>query len=135
MMSRQFPVLPPLPEGISPFEITKGLAAQAHPQIVNDLAMRAMDNTISTTSLLAISDHLGKISGLYAKQEEKADQGRFVFNIHLGSGNISVSAEPEAIDVTPEKPFMAQFADDLAPAPTWMAAKPRGNLTDTVFEV
>lgn len=128
------PDIPPIPEGLDPLAVTKALAAAAHPGIVNELAFRASCNDISTTSLLAISEHLYKVSGLSAKQEAKP-QGSFIFNIHMGGNDITISGGPEPVDVETEKPpVLAQFAGELGAPPPFMASK-TGNLhTELAFE-
>lgn len=135
-MSDQLPAdipdLPLLPEGLDPLVVTKALAAACHPAIIKELAFRAGDNTVSTTSLLAISEHMYKVSGLSAKQEIKP-QGNFVFNIHLGGNEITVSGESEPIDVENPSDFggksaiLERFSGELGPVPPFMQGK-TGNL-------
>lgn len=135
-MSDQLPAnipdLPLLPEGLDPLEVTKALAAACHPAIIKELALRAGDNTVSTTSLLALSDHMWKVSGASAKQETKP-QGLFQFSIIFGGRSLTVSGESEPIDmVNPSdfggKPaFLERFSGELGPVPPFMQGK-TGNL-------
>lgn len=101
------PAIPELPEGVDPAVITRALAAAAHPQIINDLALRAGDNTISTTSLLAISEHLYKVSGASAKAEQKVAGPGFSIQIVLGGG----SQDEKVINIGPSTGFFDEIPD------------------------
>lgn len=80
------PEVPSLPEGLDPLEVTKALAAAALPDALNKLILRVQDDTVSTTILQSSIDQLGKISGLYAKQDMRAAGPGFSIQIVLGGG-------------------------------------------------
>ena len=69
--------------------------------IQEELGRRVLDPTMHTKDLLSAGEHSYKVSGMAAKQEVKADTSRFVFNIIMNGGNVSVDASqhPEVIDV------------------------------------
>ena len=69
--------------------------------LVQRLAERGIDPTITTKGLLDISEHMYKVSGMAKKQEAKEDSGRFVFNIHFANGK-DVRIEKEVVGDTLE---------------------------------
>lgn len=77
----------PIPKELDPLEVSRTLAAAALPDAVNTLIMRLSDDTISTPQLQSGIDQLGKISGLYAKQEAKQAGPGFSIKIVLGGGS------------------------------------------------
>jgi hypothetical protein len=91
-----------------------------------ELCKRAIDPTVTTRGLLDISEHSYKVSGMAKKQEPAEKQGKVIFNINLGDGQV-ISLQQEK-DVTPapdtyDDPMAAardaitltQPADTLAP--------------------
>ena len=107
----------PLPKDIDPLEFSRSIAAAALPDAVNMLIMRVSDNTISTAQLQSGIDQLGKISGLYAKQEQKAQGPGFSIKIVLGSGSssektINIGGSHDVFDQVPS--FMSGSSGNLS---------------------
>jgi hypothetical protein len=120
MSALDIPALPALPEGVDPYLVTRELAAAFHPQVVKELARRGLDSTISTTSLISISEHLYKVSGLSARQEVKPAAPGFSIQIILGD-------TPE----TRKTITIGEAPVPLGEVPTYMLS-PTGNLEGVV---
>lgn len=108
----------PIPKELDPLEVSRTLAAAALPDAVNTLIMRLSDDTISTPQLQSGIDQLGKISGLYAKQEAKQAGPGFSIKIVLGGGSANektINIGGSGGDVFDQLPgFMAGSAGNLS---------------------
>ena len=82
-----------------------------------ELGRRILDTSLTTRALLDIAEHSYKVSGMQKKQEPKEQQGRFIFNIHLGDGgdiSIAKSLPEDTIDVDPTPMDLVREAATLA---------------------
>ena len=107
---------------------------------MQELGKRVIEPTIPTKALLELTEHFYKVSGLAAKQDKQADQGKFVFNIHFGGKPLTIEAERTPIDgsaevVDPVVEAAEESSALLAEVPAYLLARSeQGNLTGLVDE-
>ena len=63
----------------------EGMSKKALSDALHQLADRVNSGDMSAPMLVKVVEVLHKVSGMATKTEKKTDQGRFIFNIHLGT--------------------------------------------------